>query len=108
MFKVINNKVYLTRGDSAPLPLDVADKDGNPYTPQSDDVVVLTVKKTTADTAYLTQKHLVDGVFSFIPTDTESWDYGDYVYDVQLTMANGYTDTIIQPSLFRIMEEVTF
>jgi len=108
MFKVINNKVYLTRGDSASFPLSVVDSDGNPYTAQVDDAVVLTVKKTTADTAYLIQKQLINGVFSFIPTDTESWDYGDYVYDVQLTMANGYTDTIIQPSLFRIMEEVTF
>lgn len=89
MFKVINNKVYLTRGDSATLPLDVADKNGNAYAVQSDDAVVLTVKKTTADMAYLIQKRLNNGTFSFIPTDTESWDYGDYVYDVQLTMANG-------------------
>jgi hypothetical protein len=108
MYKVINNKIYITRGDSAPLPLGVTDRDGNPYVVQPDDSVVMTIKKTTTDMAYLIQKQLVNGVFSFVPTDTEGRDYGDYIYDVQLTMANGYTDTIILPSLFRITEEVTF
>lgn len=106
MYKVINNKIYLTRGNSASLPLDVVDKDGNSYAVQPDDAVVMTVKKTTADTTYLIQKQLVNGVFSFVPSDTESLSFGDYIYDVWLTMANGHTDEIISPSLFRILEEV--
>lgn len=106
MYKVVNNKIYITRGNSAPLLFDVADRVGNAYTVQPDDVVVMTVKKTTADSSYIIQKQLVNGLFSFVPTDTESLDFGDYVYDVWLIMANGYKDEIIPPSLFRILEEV--
>ena len=108
MFKVINNKIYLTRGDSASFVPSVTDDSGNAYTIQADDTVIMTVKKTTSDTAYLFQKNLINSEFAIKPADTEALDYGDYVYDVQLTMANGYNDTIIPPTLFRIMEEVTF
>ncbi|WP_427112453.1 hypothetical protein [Megasphaera sueciensis] len=107
MYKVVNNRIYLTRGDSASFPLSVTDKDGVTYVVQPDDAIVMTLKKTTADKTYLIQKQLVNGAFSFAPSDTDGREFGDYVYDVQLTMGSGYRDTIIPPTLFRITEEVT-
>ena len=106
MFTVEDNNIFITRGNSAFLPFDVMDKDGNSYVVQPDDAVIMTVKKTAEDTQYLIQKQLVNGMFSIVPTDTAGLDFGDYVYDVWITMVNGYTDQIIPVSLFRILKEV--
>jgi hypothetical protein len=108
MFKTINNRIYLTRGDSAILNLSITDKDGNAYILSSGDTVVLTVKTDTVTTAYVIQKTLINGQFSILPSDTEALSYGDYIYDVQLVMNDGTTDTIIPPSLFHLDPEVTF
>lgn len=108
MFKIRNNKIYITRGDSAVLSLDITDADGNSYTPAGNDSLLFTVKVDTATSSHLIQKSITGGKVTLDPVDTESLPYGDYVYDVQLRMADGYVDTIIPPSLFRVEEEVTF
>lgn len=41
-------------------------------------------------------------------SDTEGLDFDDYVYDIQLTKADGTVTTLIEPSTFRIKEEVTY
>ena len=41
------------------------------------------------------------------PQDTARLRYGDYIYDVELVMADGYTDTVIPPSQLTITGEVT-
>lgn len=59
------------------------------------------------------QKEITDfpegeAVIPFAPEDTAGLDFGDYVYDVQLTRANDTVTTLIQPSRFTITEEVTY
>lgn len=110
MYKISeNNKFYITRGDSAKdINLGIVDADGNAYTPKGDETILFTVKSSTSTEVHLIQKSIVDSKFSIDPVDTESLAYGDYLYDVQLKMADGYTDTIIRPTLFRVLEEVTF
>lgn len=108
MYKVLNNNIYITRGDSGIFPLTLKDKDGNTYTPAADDMITFTVKSSTDVSAHLVQKQITDGVLYINPVDTESLDYGNYTYDVQIQMANGYTDTVIGPKLFIVREEVNF
>ena len=108
MYKIRGNKIYITRGDSAEFTLGIVDAEGNAYTPAADDILTFTVKADTGTSAHIMQKIFQDNKITILPTDTESLAYGDYVYDVQLKMANGYVDTIITPSLFRVEEEVTF
>lgn len=103
------NKFYITRGDSAKdITLEIVDADGDVYIPKGDETILFTVKSNTSADVHLIQKSIIDGKFSIDPVDTEALAYGDYLYDVQLKMADGYTDTIIRPTLFRILEEVTF
>lgn len=75
---------------------------------QSDDVLFFTVKKSAKDTNYLFQKKVI-GVnqIHIKPEDTDNLSFGKYKYDVQLTTASGDVYTIIEPSIFEVMEEIT-
>lgn len=108
MFKVTESgRILLTRGDTAYINVVVADDAGD-YTPQDGDQIKLTVKKSTADAEVLIQKTVSDGLVKIEPKDTESLDYGTYVYDCQLTTAAGDVYTFIPPTDFVLQEEVTY
>lgn len=107
MFQIRGDTIFVTRGDSAVFNLDLLYADGNPFALQSGDVLTFTVKKTTSDKDALIQKNVTDAIV-LKPSDTSGLAYGRYVYDLQLTRANGYVETIITPSTFIVGEEVTF
>lgn len=75
------------------------------------DSVTLTVKEYIgAEEATLSKEVTVfiDGKapFEFLPSDTNDLEVGEYVYDVQLTKADGKVTTIIKPSIFELTGEV--
>lgn len=110
MFKILNNNtIEITRGDTGVFTLDITHQDGTPCD-YSNDTVLLTVKQNVYTTDFLIQKHIQYGENIVIePSDTQELNYGDrYVYDVQLTTAGGIVDTIIPPSKFVVLQEVTF
>lgn len=104
MIKIIDNKIYLTRGDTAPIELKVMDG----HDVYTDGTAVFTMKRNTCDTEAIISKTFVDGKITIEPTDTENLDFGEYRYDVQLTLPNGNVDTVIVPTPIVIMEEVTW
>jgi len=115
-FYVTRNNIVITRGDSAVITLSISNPDsGEPYIPTGDDRLTMTVKKSIDDAEAIIIKTLGNGIevtedgciLHIDPADTSGMQYGDYVYDVELIMGNGYTDTIIPPSQFRITGEVT-
>lgn len=108
MFRVIGNKIYLTRGDSAFLDIQVKNPDGTDYILAAGDQLLMTVKDSTSSETTRFQHTIVDGTVEILPQDTENLPYGDYVYDCQLRTYSGVVQTFIPPSLFRVMEEVTF
>lgn len=108
MYKVIDNTIYITRGDSAVLSCDITKKDGSKYTLQEGDVLEFTIKRNASTKEVVIHKVIEDGVFKLEPSETEGLAYGTYKYDVQLTFADGSVDTIITPSDFVVLEEVTF
>lgn len=104
MFRVTESgRILLTRGDTAYINVVTDD-----YTPQDGDQIKLTVKRSTAEKDTLIQKTVSDGVVKIEPKDTETLDYGTYVYDCQLTTAAGDVYTFIPPTDFVLQEEVTY
>ena len=57
MYKVVNNEIFITRGDSAILSLTIDKPDGTPYTLQEGDVLDFTVKASTEATKVLLHKN---------------------------------------------------
>ena len=108
MFKINNKTISITRGDTGIFTLTI--KNGDTDYDYSNDTVKFTVKESTTAAEPLIQKTVVYGENIVIePSDTASLKYGDfYVYDVQLTTAGGIVDTVIVPSKFIVLPEVTF
>lgn len=105
----INEKgaIYLTRGDSAYLKISL-NRNGKFFQPQEGDKLEFSVKKDTTDEDYVVHKEFAaNQAFVINPEDTKELQFGKYVYDVQLTTANGEIYTVVEPSLFYIKEEVT-
>lgn len=108
MLTIYGNDIHLTRGDTAYIFVPITFTDGSAYTMQDGDKLEFSAKKYISADAYIIHKEISsDGVFKLEPSDTASLDYGKYVYDVQLTKANGDVHTVITPSRFYVEEEVT-
>ena len=83
--------------------------------PSGEDKLTMTVKAAISDTEPVIVKTLGNGITNkdgvcelhIEPQDTRHLQCGVYVYDVELIMDGGYTDTIIPPSKFVITAEVT-
>lgn len=113
MFKIYeDNSIELIRGDSAEFDIEVilvVDEDTDeqePYVIEAGDVLVFTVKKSPYDSAYAIQK--TGDQITLDPDDTKNLPFGLYWYDVQLTHDGDVVDTIIPPTVFRLLKEVTW
>nr|DAL27915.1 MAG TPA_asm: hypothetical protein [Caudoviricetes sp.] len=108
MFKVDNNNISIIRGDSGAFTISIADTNGSPVALTDGDVLTFTLRRTPRSPTIVLQKVIVNGELDIKPADTEGLAFGAYIYDVQLKRADGYTDTIIPPHEFCILEEVTY
>jgi hypothetical protein len=101
--------IRLTRGDTARLTVPITNLvDGSEYTVKSDDTLYFTVKKKATDSDFLFQRK-VNGSNSIHirPEDTSELSFGKYKYDIQITTAAGDVYTVVEPSVFEVMEEIT-
>lgn len=104
-----DNSVRLTRGDTAALTVNIVDDiTKEPYEVSPTDTITLTVKKNVKNSEYCFQK-VVTGTPKIViePEDTKSLDFGKYKYDVELVTDTGGVSTVIEPSLFEVLPEVT-
>ena len=108
MYKIRNNQIFLTRGDSACIILTIEDDDGNEYTPSANDTITFTVKKSPYNKKVLIQHTFSNNELIISPEDTMNLEYGDYVFDVELNNQGILVSTIVSPNLFKLCEEVTF
>lgn len=118
MLKVIGKKIFITRGDTAYITVNVYAPDGSEYILQEGDKLWFAVKRKTTDKDYLIPpKELTVGihpttgkqeaVLAIMPEDTKNLDFGSFVYDISLVNAEkNFVNTIIEPSSFTITEEV--
>lgn len=116
---VNKNKIQMTRGDTflAHVVLSrIIDDVKQEYIPSEGDAVRFAVKHKTMNpnkTEYLDTEPLIlkniptDTMLLLLnPEDTKSLGFGEYVYDVQITMADGTVDTFITEEMFRLTPEV--
>lgn len=109
MLYIDDKTIKLTRGDTARLTVPIVNLANNgEYTMESGDILYFTVKKTAKDSDFLFQKSVTGSNSIHIrPEDTANLSFGKYKYDVQLTTATGDVYTVIEPSTFEVMEEIT-
>lgn len=113
--KVEDNKIILTRGDSAALEVSMT-KDGEPYTPGPDDYIRFALKHAAMNakrTQFKDQDPLVlreipidTMILRLYPEDTAGLDFGEYKYDVEVTFADGFVDTFIEDAPLKLTPEV--
>jgi hypothetical protein len=109
-YTVKKTSITLTRGDTFKAQIFITDKDGNPYDIQPGDSVRFAMKKhyTDPDSEVLINKTIPSDTLVLVlePEDTKSLEFGDYVYDIQLTTASGDIDTFITKATLTLTEEV--
>jgi hypothetical protein len=105
-----NGTIKLTRGDSATLYITVNHETiSGSYKIADNDTLRLTVRKTTKSDEVCFQKVVTGSdAFHIEPSDTSDLEFGKYKYDVELTTESGEVYTIIEPSNFQILEEVSY
>lgn len=106
---LINNKtkkISLVRGDTLKVRIEILN-DGNIYTPQFGDTLRFAMKKDYSSSRILIHKSIPTDtlVLHLKPEDTKKLTFGEYVYDIEITFANGDVDTFITGK-FEIKPEV--
>lgn len=112
--RIDDNNIFLTRGDSLYLRVRLMDKRTREiYEPVQGDRLRFAVKKDYGDTEKLIEKEIPTDtmVLYLAPADTKRLDFGKYVYDIELTYADGDVCTAIPPdpgmkAVFRLGNEV--
>lgn len=105
-----DGSIHLTRGDTARFSVSIDNLVTNEnYVIGGKDLLTLTVKKSINDESPCIQKQVTGGdLFHIESTDTQGLAFGKYIYDVQLTTESGDVYTVITPTTFEILKEVTF
>lgn len=108
MFKIKNNKIYMTRGDTLKCKINITGPDGEEYIPAEGDTILFAVKKTSADVDCLfTVDVPYDTCILHIkPEDTKNLDFGTYKYDISITLNNGDVHTFIEVTDLVLTEEI--
>lgn len=117
MIDITGTTISMTRGDSLSVTIVMKDATGQPYTPAEGDVIRFALKsaeftlgrKAFKDTDPLITKVIPNDtlVLALAPADTKQLNFGDYIYDIQLTHADGTVDTFIYEAKFVIRPEVS-
>lgn len=107
-YSVNNTSIKLTRGDTLKIKVDISNGDGTPYIPEDTDVIRFAMKKNYEDASPLITKIIPNDtlILQLDPIDTKSLEFGNYVYDIQLTNVAGEIDTFITKSSLKLAEEV--
>lgn len=117
MVKVEDNVIYITRGDSACFNISATYEDcvgSERYEFQPGDQLMLSVKKTNKDFDEDILIQVTDTVTTpskiwplyLAPEDTKQLKFDTYYYDVQLTKEDGWVDTIVTSTKFKVGVEI--
>lgn len=115
MVSINGTDITMTRGDTLVANVSMT-RDGSAYTPQEGDVVLFAVKNTTMvggganykDVEPILEKVIPNSTLQLVltPEDTKPFSFGDYVYDISITFADGSVDTFITTSTLTLTPEV--
>lgn len=114
-YAIDGTTITLTRGDTfrAEIAIQI---DGEPYTPAFGDTVRFALKHRTLnnqkteftdpDPLILKDIPIDSMVLELEPEDTKPLGFGKYVYDLQITFADGTVSTFVTKAPFNLTEEV--
>lgn len=110
MSVVINGTtISMTRGDTLKVIVGIKNPDGSDYTPIEGDSIRFAVKEYFSQSSPVIVKVIpIDTMLLWLePDDTKNLKMPKkYVYDIELTHANGDVDTFISRAELNITEEV--
>ena len=109
--KIDGTSITMTRGDTLKvqfIPILKNNEEYTEYAPASGDTIRFAMKRRYEDNNVLISKAIPTDTFllHLRPEDTKSLRFGHYVYDVELTYANGEVDTYIDKATLTLSEEV--
>lgn len=96
MLRLVDNKIYISQGDSAVIDLRL-----NNYALAAGDKLVF-----TASTPVPIVKELDSLTLAFLGEDTADVPFGTYEYDIKLVYADGEQVALIYPTEFVVKEVV--
>ncbi len=109
MVTVVNNTITLVRGDTVEIPITIKTRGGDAYIPSEGDVIRFALKENYDSENVLIKKVLPNDGLILRLESCETKDLAvrkkPYVYDVELTAANGYVDTVVR-GVVNVLEEV--
>lgn len=109
-YSIKKNIITLTRGDTFKAQINLTDSEGNPYEPQEGDSIRFAMKKRYSDPDWETliekEVPMDTMILTLEPDDTKKYEFGEYVYDLQLTNSSGEVDTFIPKGTLILTEEV--
>ena len=104
------NVIGLVRGDSMWCTISLTDSNGDPYIPDPNDSIRFALKRSPhdPDEDILLIKEIDPTTLELRidPQDTKDLEFGDYSYDIEITLNNGFRDTFIGPCKFKLLEEI--
>lgn len=95
-----NMNISMARGYPVDIPVQVRRASGADYTMIPGDTLMFTVKNAPGAQTTLIQKVVSEPVIPLVAADTTALNYGTYFYDLVLTGAGGWTETILGPCSF--------
>ena len=104
MFKIIDNEITLTKGDSGSFTIRAINPDDSEYEWKDGDRVVFSLRERGLRKCLLMEKE--GRYIELLPEETRKLKCGRYLYDVVLYAAGGEVATIISPTLFEVKEKV--
>ena len=115
MYSVNGTTIEMTRGDTVIIIVSMK-RGTQTYTPQEGDSIRFALKRavfTRDGSAYIDPEPLIlksipnDTLeLRLNPEDTKGLGFGEYVYDIEITFANGNVDTFIANASFLLEPEV--
>lgn len=109
MVEITGTTIKMTRGDTLRAILTLKDEDGNIYTPVTGDSIRFAMKRGYNDSSPILSIPIAnDDLELWIkPEDTKNLPQpSSYVYDIEITYANGDVDTFIDKAKLMLTEEV--
>ena len=101
--------IKMTRGDTLRIILELQDENADKYIPVEGDRIRFAMKRNYNDATPIVIKDIPNDTLELVlnPEDTKNlMQPSSYVYDIEITYANGDVDTFIDKAKLMLTEEV--
>lgn len=102
------NIISCTKADSLWTKLELTDSDGNAYVPDPADEIWFSLKGSTDDVDEPLVMKRIDPETLELRLNPDDTDFGpgEFWYDVEVKLTNGFVCTVIPPTKFKITPQV--